>query len=109
LRASDIGTRCVVQSNTDYISFGPTTSVCICSLHAAKGLEFRTVHLVGADGFPVFRDRQKRMSYTAITRAKTSLDLYSVDPLPGYLAQAIYDANPDPGPPDLDAVFGGKK
>ncbi|MEK7992988.1 MAG: ATP-binding domain-containing protein [Planctomycetota bacterium] len=109
LLASEIGTSCVVQSDTDYISFGANTSVCVCSLHAAKGLEFRTVHLVGAEGFPAFRDKQKRMAYTAITRAKTSLNLYSVDPLPGYLAQAVYDANPQPDPPDLDAVFRGKR
>jgi superfamily I DNA/RNA helicase len=109
LLASEIGALCIVQNDTDYISFGENTSVCVCSLHAAKGLEFRTVHLVGAEGFPSFRDRQKRMSYTAITRAKTSLNLYSVDPLPGYLAQAVYDANPQPDPPDLDAVFLGKR
>jgi superfamily I DNA and RNA helicase len=109
LLASEIGSSCVVQSDKDYISFGPKTSICVCSLHAAKGLEFRTVHLVGGEGFPSFRDRQKRMSYTAITRAKTSLNLYSVNPLPGYLEQAVYDANPEPGPPDLDAVFTGKR
>jgi ATP-dependent exoDNAse (exonuclease V) alpha subunit len=49
------------------------------------------------------------MSYTAITRAKTSLNLYSVAPLPGYLAQAVYDANPKPDPPDLDELFKGKR
>ena len=109
LLASEIGASCVVQSDTDYISFRTKTSVCVCSLHAAKGLEFRTVHLVGCEGFPAFRDRQKRMSYTAITRAKTSLNLYSVAPLPGYLAQAVYDANPKPDPPDLDELFKGKR
>ena len=109
LLASDIGSRCVVQTDNDYISFAANTAVCVCSLHAAKGLEFRTVHLVGGEGFPIFRDRQKRMAYTAITRAKTSLNLYSVDPLPGYLSQAVFDANPHPDPPDLDAVFGGMK
>jgi superfamily I DNA and RNA helicase len=109
LLASELRASCVVQTDTDYISFGANTSVCVCSLHAAKGLEFRTVHLVGAEGFPSFRDKQKRMSYTAITRAKTSLNLYSIDPLPGYLAQAVYDANPRPDPPDLDAVFLGKR
>jgi DNA helicase IV len=109
LLSSDIGSSCVAQGTTDYISFRPATSVCICSLHAAKGLEFRTVHLVGADGFPAFRDRQKRMAYTAITRAKTSLNLYAIDPLPGYLRQAVFDANPEPDPPELEAIFGGTK
>jgi len=108
LLASDIGALCVAQSTNDYISFGPNTAVCICSLHAAKGLEFRALHLVGSEGFPSFRDKQKRMSYTAITRAKTSLNLYCVAPMPGYLAQAIYDANPAPETPDLDAVFRGR-
>lgn len=109
LLTSDIAALCVVQSTNDFISFGSNTAVCVCTLHAAKGLEFRAMHLVGAESFPAFRDKQKRMSYTAITRAKTSLNLYSIDPLPGYLTQAVYDANPAPEPPDLDAVFRGWK
>jgi superfamily I DNA and RNA helicase len=109
LLSSAIGGTCVVQSDTDYISFGPNTSVCVCSVHAAKGLEFRTVHLVGAEYLPSFRDKQKRITYTAITRAKTSLTVYTTAPIPGYLEQAVYDANVLPELPTLDEVFKRKK
>ena len=109
LMNSVIGASCVMQKSSDYISFGPQTLVCVCTIHAAKGLEFRTAHLVGGEHLPSFWDKQKRMTYTAITRAKTSLTVYKVAPLPGYLEQAINEANPLPDLPDLEAVFKRKK
>lgn len=109
LLSSAIGPNCVVQTDTDYISFDPATSVCVCSVHAAKGLEFRTVHLVGAEHLSSFREKQKRITYTGLSRAKTSLTIYSTDPIPGYLEQAIYDANALPELPALDDVFKRKK
>jgi superfamily I DNA/RNA helicase len=109
LLSSAVGANCVVQTDTDYISFGPNTSVCVCSLHAAKGLEFRAVHIVGGHCLPSFRDKQKRMAYTAITRAKTSLAIYCTEPIPGYLEQAIYAANTVPELPQLGDVFKRKK
>jgi superfamily I DNA/RNA helicase len=99
----------VVQRDTDYISFSPNTSVCICSVHAAKGLEFRTVHFVGTEHLASFWDKQKRITYTALTRAKSSLTIYSTAPIPGYLEQAIYDANALPELPALEDVFKRKK
>jgi superfamily I DNA/RNA helicase len=109
LMSSPISASCVMQTSSDYISFSAQSLVCICTVHAAKGLEFRTVHLVGGDKFPSFRDKQRRMAYTAVTRAKTSLSVYRVEPLPGYLEQAINEANPLPDMPDLDAVFKRKQ
>ena len=109
LMASSLAGVCVMQSNSDYISFSSQTLICICTVHAAKGLEFRTVHLVGGETLPSFRDKQKRMAYTAVTRAKTSLSIYRVNPLPGYLEQAVNEANPLPDMPALDAVFKRKK
>jgi len=109
LMASPIGGSCVMQKSNDFISFGPNSLVCICTVHASKGLEFRTAHFAGAEYLSSFRDKQKRMAYTAITRAKTSLTVYRVAPLPGYLEQAINDANPLPDLPDLAAVFKRKK
>ena len=109
LMNSAIGASCVMQKSNDYVSFGPQTLVCVCTVHAAKGLEFRTAHLVGGENLPSFWDKQKRIAYTAITRAKTSLTVYKVAPLPGYLEQAINEANPLPDLPDLEAVFKRKK
>lgn len=109
LLSSALAGKCVVQTDTDYISFSPDTAICVCSVHAAKGLEFRTVHLVGPEYLPSFRDKQKRITYTALTRAKTSLTIYSTEPIPGYLEQAINDATATPELPALEDVFKRKK
>lgn len=74
--------------------------VCV-TLHGAKGLEFRTVHLLGADLMTRFR-HQERMAYTAITRAKTALTVYHERDLPGYLAKALAALKPQPVSPDSD-------
>jgi hypothetical protein len=57
-----------------------------------------------------FQDRQKRMSYTAVTRAKTSLSIYWTGNLPPHLEQARAAVSPRPAaPPNINALFPGKK
>jgi superfamily I DNA/RNA helicase len=109
LLSSEIGAECVVQKDSDYISFKDNPSICVCGIHAAKGLEFRAAHLVGGDYLPVFREKQKRLAYTGITRAKTSLAIYTIQSIPGYLEQAINSANSLPEIPTLDDVFRRRK
>jgi ATP-dependent exoDNAse (exonuclease V) alpha subunit len=36
-----------------------------------------------------FQDRQKRIAYTAITRAKTTLSVYHSEDMPGYIESAF--------------------
>lgn len=74
--------------------FDPTCPIWLSTLTAAKGLEFRAVHIGGLDFLSNMRSVQKRLIYTGITRAKTALTLYWDKSIPGYLESAIQGASP---------------
>lgn len=84
------------NSEEGYIPFNSQARICICTLHGAKGLEFRAAHLAGCDGLKKFNDRSRRMAYTAITRAKTSMTLYDSGNMPMFLDGAIAALSPKP-------------
>jgi superfamily I DNA and RNA helicase len=70
------------------------TRVVASTIHSAKGLEFRAVHFgacesIGSTG----RNNQKRLAFTAVTRAKTSLCFYWSGSVPPYLTDAIQRAD----------------
>ena len=72
---------------TDYDpAFDPDRPVCILTLKGCKGLEFRTVHWLFAD--ELSHHHSDEDYYTAITRAKTSIDIYYTESLPTVLARA---------------------
>lgn len=79
-------------------SFDPERRVVVSTLHSAKGTEFRCVHLVEADDFPYYT-REK--AFTAVTRAKTTFDVYHSGPLEGALESALAT----PSVPDLDGIL----
>jgi superfamily I DNA/RNA helicase len=107
LAASDIGNLCVHQSSqSGYEPFG-NRKICVCTIHSAKGLEFRAVHIPACEGIKRFAT-QRRMMFTAITRAKTSLSIYYSDDLPGYLESALVALKPPSGSPKLAELFGGE-
>ena len=60
--------------------------ICILTVKGCKRLEFRTVHWLFADDLSFVLRREDY--YTVITRAKTSLDIYSVDALSETVAGA---------------------
>lgn len=97
--ASDLSEYCQGQIfDNGYEAFEEGRRIIIASVHGAKGLEFRALHLLAMEGIKKF-PTQKQMSYTAVTRAKTSLSLYSSKPLPGYLEKGLAaadDTAPDP-------------
>jgi superfamily I DNA and RNA helicase len=97
----------VVQGGGENVSFDSNTRICVCTLHAAKGLEFRGLHIAGGEFLKKF-EYQRNMAFTAVTRAKTSLSLYYSDDLPGYLEQALDSLEPPPSLPELIDVFGRK-
>jgi superfamily I DNA/RNA helicase len=109
IRASFTGTDLesqLVYQNSDegYVPFNPDTRICLCTVHGAKGLEFRAAHLAGTDGLSKFRDRQRRMAYTAVTRAKTSLSIYDSGKLPAYVEGALAAIAPR-SKPKLEDLF----
>ena len=79
-------------------TFDPNKRIVVSTLHSAKGTEFRAVHFVAADEFPRYT-REK--AFTAITRAKTALDVYHSGPMDGSLESALARREL----PDLEDLF----
>ncbi|MGK3995652.1 UvrD-helicase domain-containing protein [Sorangium sp. So ce1024] len=73
--------------------------ICVCTMHDAKGLEFRALHLPFIEHVSRMRETQKKLVFTSVTRAKTSLTIYHVAPLPGYIEQAREKISPPPKTP----------
>jgi superfamily I DNA/RNA helicase len=71
------------------LQFDPTRPIWLSTLTAAKGLEFRAVHIAGLDHLARMGSVQKRLIYTGVTRAKTALTLYWESQIPGYLDTAL--------------------
>lgn len=57
-------------------SFNAGRRIHALTIHGAKGTEFRAVHLYGTEELAKFPLNRRRLAYTAITRAKTSLHAY---------------------------------
>ncbi len=108
IAASDIYNYCIFQSSEEgYEQFDVEKSICVCSMSGAKGLEFRALHIAGIDKENInrFRDRQKKLVFTGITRAKTALNFYYNNIMPGYLESAFATVNPPTTDPTLDDLF----
>jgi superfamily I DNA/RNA helicase len=77
----------------------------VAHLLEIKGLEFRTLHLALMQHLYKLGKNQKRIAYTAITRAKTTLDVYYTGGIPGYLEQAQVAVEPPKPKPQLKDLF----
>lgn len=103
---SVIGPSAILQSAEDgYAPFEDGKPICVCSVHGAKGLEFRTVHLIDAENIGKSPLR-RNITYTAVTRAKTSLGIYHSKSLPPYLDSALNVIRPPVAAVKLDQLFG---
>ena len=75
------------QEESDFeTSLNPDQPICILTVKGCKGLEFRTVHWLFADDLPHIYFAKDY--YTAITRAKTSIDIHGTNEFPTVLALA---------------------
>lgn len=105
IAASPLRNKATFQTKGNYVAFEEKKRICVCTLHSAKGLEFRALHIAGTEiigSLPYARN----MIYTGVTRAKTRLTVYHSGSLPGYLEKAIAKANPPAPPPQLKDAFG---
>lgn len=91
---TDAGLGASITRANESSGFDPTCPIWLSTLTAAKGLEFRAVHIGGLDFLFRMGDVQKRLIYTGVTRAKTALTLYWQKSIPGYLQSAILGATP---------------
>ena len=97
----DIATR---QGEGDNLSFDADIRICVSTLHTAKGLEYRALHVVSCENFKK-RPLPRSLAFTAVTRAKTSLDLYYSSELMGFLEEAVAALTPPSELPNLDDIF----
>lgn len=104
LMQSDISDHVHVQHG-DYEPQTLDRRVIVTTIHGAKGLEFRAGHVLAADFVKKFR-LQRKMSYTAVTRCKTSLSVYHEQDLPGYFESGIQASGSPPKEPTIDELFG---
>jgi superfamily I DNA/RNA helicase len=105
--ASDLAPLVTSQLADDgHLSFTENTRICVCTLHSAKGLEFRATHLAGCEYVKNFRDRQRKMAYTGVTRGKTALTIYNENGLPQFFEGALAATAPRPQPPSVEDLFG---
>lgn len=75
------------------LSPDPDRTIHVCNMFATKGLEYRSANIVYANNISKLGSKQKRVAYTSITRAKTTLRVYYFGKIPGYLEEAEVVAN----------------
>lgn len=109
LAESDIGDRVQLQQyDAGYEALDHSKPIIVSTMHSAKGLEYRAVHLFDLDKITKHRRNHQRLAYTAVTRAKTSLAIYHNGTIPGYMERGIVAANGAPAErPKLADLFGG--
>jgi superfamily I DNA/RNA helicase len=73
---TDIADLVCVHGVDDNASFVSSFPIHVLTLHSSKGTEFRCVHIYAAEGLAKFPLNRTKLSYTGITRAKTSLNVY---------------------------------
>jgi len=105
IRSSEFGKIAVLQGGGENAPFGPDTRVCVSTLHSAKGLEFRASHVLGCESLEA-SPHSLNLTYTAITRTKTSLKMYYSQNVPGFLEQAFADLQLEHDTPGFDDIFG---
>lgn len=108
IRATELAASAVLLRDGSEEAFTPDKPLVLSTIHAAKGLEFRALHLAGCehlDRFPL----GPSLAFTAVTRAKTSLSVYHVEDLPGYLEGSLELLRPPKKRPTMDQVFGRKE
>jgi superfamily I DNA and RNA helicase len=103
LNSLKLGDSITRANNKD--DFDSSKPIWLSTIHAAKGLEFRVVHIAGLDGLSSMTG-DKRLIYTGVTRGKTTLRLYWQKSIPGYLDAAIRTVAPSPKAVTKANIFG---
>lgn len=107
LKNSAVSNRAVLQSAEEgYVPFEADKPICVCSVHGAKGLEFRAVHLLDAESMKK-SPLNRNIAYTAVTRAKTSLSIYHTASIPAYFDSALNVIRAPFAPVGVEQLFKG--
>lgn len=111
LERSPLSKLCVYQdAKRGYAPFDDDHPICIATVHGSKGLEFTALHMLACETFRIgFYNTNRSMTFTAITRAKTSLSIYYSGDIYGYLQKALAVLNPRPDLPNISEAFGRRR
>ena len=105
LGATNIAGAMQVQRAGAYDAILPDRPVIVTTVQGAKGLEFRAVHMIAAEKLKNYKT-QKNLTYTAVTRAKTTLVVYHQDALAGYFEKGLNACSiAMPAEPNLKDLF----
>jgi superfamily I DNA and RNA helicase len=80
--------------------FDENKQIFVMTIHSAKGTEFRAVHILGAEALRG-NTGSRKVVFTAITRAKTSLSVYYSGRVAGFIASAFAK----PATPKIGELF----
>ncbi|OOG61954.1 superfamily I DNA/RNA helicase [Rhodanobacter sp. B04] len=94
---------CYHVADTD--GFASDALIHIMTMHSAKGVEFRAVHLFGVEELRRGPLSRNTLAYTAITRAKTALNAYCT----GKTNPALEEAFAQPKHMEIEDLFPSKK
>lgn len=73
---TDLSDQVVFHGIDSSASFLGKKRIHVLTIHSAKGTEFRSVHMYGVEELSSYPLNQTTLAYTAVTRAKTSLNAY---------------------------------
>lgn len=82
-------------TNAHLDTFNTDRPIWFSTIHSAKGLEFRAVHLLSAEFVANHTKHARRLAFTAVTRAKTALVIYSHEALLPFFAAALASKAPN--------------
>lgn len=74
--STDLAGLVCVHGVDEDASFSSACPIHVITIHSAKGAEFRAVHIFGAEDLKDFPLNRSRLGYTAVTRAKTALNVF---------------------------------
>jgi superfamily I DNA/RNA helicase len=80
-------------TNAHMQDFNPALPIWVSTVHSAKGLEFRCVHLLSSEFISKFNENARRLAFTAVTRAKTALIIYNHTDLLPFFSAALAKKN----------------
>lgn len=99
--ATDLSELVVAHGLESDASFSSNKKIHILTIHAAKGTEFKSVHVFRAEELKFYPFNRRRIGYTAITRAKTALNVF----LTGETNKPLENAFSTPAHIDIDDLF----
>ncbi|AGN81938.1 ATP-binding domain-containing protein [Pseudomonas sp. GD03651] len=104
LNRAGLGAYCTRANASNRFDY--TRPIWLSTLAAAKGLEFRAVHILGIGHLQRMPKVAMRLIFTGVTRAKTALTLYWHRTAPGYLKSACLPLEAPKPAPERNQIFG---